>query len=139
MASSGLNSTEGARNISGEVNNESKEVVYSSVTWRSKNKQKEEGDNTNQKDGTEGRLSRDFINKAAEMVTLNEVEPPNVKGKTECEYAQVKYKDKNVVIDWINDAVPNPEEKSNHWASLNKAVNSYSRWFLYKFFTHKVF
>ncbi|XP_074540098.1 sialic acid-binding Ig-like lectin 5 [Halichoeres trimaculatus] len=83
MQSSGSNIQQGEKNISGEANGESKEIVYSSVTWRSKNEQ-----------GEEGRLSRGFVNKAVEMGNLYEEEARNVKGKNECEYAQVKFKEK---------------------------------------------
>ncbi|XP_074540097.1 myelin-associated glycoprotein-like [Halichoeres trimaculatus] len=101
MPHSDSNSAEGEKNISGEANGESKEVIYSNVTWRSKNKEGKEveGDNTEQEDHTEGRLSRGFMNKAVEMENLYEVEPTNVKGNTECEYAQVKFKEKSDVVD----------------------------------------
>ncbi|XP_034554383.1 sialoadhesin-like isoform X1 [Notolabrus celidotus] len=96
------NNTEGARNSSVEKNTESEDVTYSVVTWRSKNEGRERGSNTNRGDGsnlqeekcTEGALSRDYVKNAVEMGNLyDDVKPRIVKKESECEYAQVKFKD----------------------------------------------
>uniref|UniRef100_A0A3Q3FGC5 Ig-like domain-containing protein n=1 Tax=Labrus bergylta TaxID=56723 RepID=A0A3Q3FGC5_9LABR len=98
LPSSSRNNTEDASTSSEKKNEESKDVIYTSVTWRSKG-EKEGGSfgDTNQSGCSyleekrlEGALN--FVSNAVEMLNLyDEVKPRNVKKDSECEYAQVKF------------------------------------------------
>ncbi|XP_060906079.1 sialic acid-binding Ig-like lectin 10 [Labrus mixtus] len=100
LQSSSRNNTEDASTSSEKKNEESKDVIYTSVTWRSKG-EKEGGSSgdTNQSGRSyleekrlEGGLN--FVSNAVEMLNLyDEVKPRNMKKDSECEYAQVKFRD----------------------------------------------
>ncbi|KAM6995302.1 B-cell receptor CD22-like [Tautogolabrus adspersus] len=102
LSSSSRNNTVDASTSSEKKNKESEDVIYTSVTWRSKG-EKEGGrsGDTNQSGSSyleekhlEGGLSRNFVSNAVEMGNLyDEVKPRNVKKDSECEYAGVKFRD----------------------------------------------
>ncbi|KAM6995162.1 uncharacterized protein LKV04_007397 [Tautogolabrus adspersus] len=100
--SSSRNNTEDVSASSEKKNEESEDVIYTSVTWRSKG-EKEGGSSgdTNQsgssyleKKHLEGGLGRNVVSNTVEMGNLyDEVKPRNVKKDSECEYAGVKFRD----------------------------------------------
>lgn len=93
----------------GSKNSENKtdkcEAIYSSVNWKTKGKKKKEETSVDfnspgsyyleeEKCIVEG-INRNFVSNALEMGGLyDEVGGKNVKKEVECEYAQVKFKDK---------------------------------------------
>ncbi|CAJ1062782.1 myelin-associated glycoprotein-like isoform X5 [Xyrichtys novacula] len=101
LPSSDQNNTSGAGNSSEETTVESKDAIYSNVTWKRKSKIRKEGDGTNLLDSSypqeemsvERGLTGDFVNNAVEMGNLyGQVKPRNVRKESECEYAQVKFR-----------------------------------------------
>uniref|UniRef100_UPI0037E82A5A B-cell receptor CD22-like n=1 Tax=Semicossyphus pulcher TaxID=241346 RepID=UPI0037E82A5A len=104
LPSSGPNNPEEENKSLEMRTEESKDVIYTTVTWRSKNKRKEEeGSGDMDLSGCrekckEGELRADFMNNALEMGNIyEEVKPRNVKMESECQYAPVKFKDKSEI------------------------------------------
>ncbi|XP_023131965.2 B-cell receptor CD22 [Amphiprion ocellaris] len=100
--SSGPNNAERVGKSS-EKNDEESNVVYSTVSWKSKNKKGADSANMNPSGGScleeeksmVGGVGRNFMSNALEMGNLyDEVGPRNVRKEAECEYAQVKMKGK---------------------------------------------
>uniref|UniRef100_A0A3P8S0Z8 Ig-like domain-containing protein n=1 Tax=Amphiprion percula TaxID=161767 RepID=A0A3P8S0Z8_AMPPE len=100
--SSGPNNAERVGKSS-ENNDEESNVVYSTVSWKSKNKKGADSANMNPSGGScldqeksmVGGVGRNFMSNALEMGNLyDEVGPRNVRKEAECEYAQVKMKGK---------------------------------------------
>lgn len=96
----------GARGTKNSENKGDKcEAIYSSVNWKAKSKKKKEETSVDlnspgsyyleeEKCIVEG-INRNFVSNALEMGGLyDEVGGKNVKKEVECEYAQVKFKDK---------------------------------------------
>uniref|UniRef100_A0A3B4YGH3 Ig-like domain-containing protein n=1 Tax=Seriola lalandi dorsalis TaxID=1841481 RepID=A0A3B4YGH3_SERLL len=93
----------GRSNIS-QIDVQCIDVVYSTVHWKRKSKKKQEDSVDMVPPGTSyleeerrivGDMGRNFVSHALEMSLYAEVEPKNVKEEVECEYAQVKFKDKS--------------------------------------------
>ncbi|XP_067456954.1 sialic acid-binding Ig-like lectin 13 isoform X3 [Thunnus thynnus] len=89
-----------------EKEEERSSVIYSSVNWkREKKKGKDSGDMDQpgrsyleEERCMAGDMCRDFVSNAVEMGNLyDEVVPKIVKKEAECEYAEVKFKDKNAM------------------------------------------
>lgn len=87
-------SAEGASKSSGK---NGEEVIYTAVIWKNKKKEGEDSGDMGPSGGSD--MEEKCLGKGAskdlEMESLNEkVEPRNVEKKVECEYAQVKFKNK---------------------------------------------
>ncbi|XP_056237818.1 cell surface glycoprotein MUC18-like [Seriola aureovittata] len=104
LPSSGPNDAEEASKSSEKKNEDGSDVVYSTVHWKRKSKKKQEDSVDMVPPGTSyleeercivGDMGRNFVSHALEMSLYAEVEPKNVKKEVECEYAQVKFKDKS--------------------------------------------
>ncbi|CAI5662118.1 unnamed protein product [Oreochromis niloticus] len=107
-SSTNLPSAEPAGAEGGSKNSENKgdkcEVIYSSVNWKTKSKKKKEetsvdlnspGSSYLEEEKCIVGINRNFVSNALEMGGLyDEVGGKNVKKEVECEYAQVKFKDK---------------------------------------------
>ncbi|XP_031613280.2 sialic acid-binding Ig-like lectin 10 isoform X2 [Oreochromis aureus] len=107
-SSTNLPSAEPAGAEGGSKNSENKgdkcEVIYSSVNWKTKSKKKKEetsvdlnspGSSYLEEEKCIVGINRNFVSNALEMGGLyDEVGFKNVKKEVECEYAQVKFKDK---------------------------------------------
>ena len=107
MPRSGPNNAEGASKSSEKKNEESNDVIYSSVIWKAKRKNREDDADTPQPGSScleeercaEEGLSRSFVNIALEMGSLYaKVKPRNVEKEAETEYAQVKFKDRSAAL-----------------------------------------
>ncbi|XP_051812360.1 Schwann cell myelin protein-like [Acanthochromis polyacanthus] len=103
VPSSRSNSAKGVGKSS-EKNGEESDVVYSTVSWKSKNKKGADSANMNpfgfsyleEEKSTMGGVRRNFMSNAVEMGNLyDEVGPRNVRKESECEYAQVTFKGKS--------------------------------------------
>ncbi|XP_041649105.1 B-cell receptor CD22-like isoform X2 [Cheilinus undulatus] len=104
LPSSAKNGKEDAGKSSEEKNEKSKDLVYTTVTWRGKGQKeiKDPGDtnlsgSSKQQEVkcTEGGICRDSVSNAVEMGNIyDNVEPGSIRKETQCEYAQVKFKDK---------------------------------------------
>ncbi|XP_044064297.1 B-cell receptor CD22-like [Siniperca chuatsi] len=106
LPSSGPNNAEGASKSSEKKNEESSDVIYSSVNWKSKKKKQEDSVDMDQPCSSyleedrcvDGGMCRNFGSNTLEMGSLyDEVEPKNVKEYVECEYAQVKFENKSAM------------------------------------------
>ncbi|XP_062279153.1 sialic acid-binding Ig-like lectin 10 [Scomber scombrus] len=83
---------------------EGSNVIYSSVNWKSKKKKGKDSGDMDQPGSsyleeercTAGAMRRNVVSNAVEMESLY-AEPKLVKKEVECEYAQVKFKDKNAM------------------------------------------
>ncbi|XP_068994386.1 sialic acid-binding Ig-like lectin 14 [Embiotoca jacksoni] len=91
---------------SSKKNGASCDVIYSSVTWKSKRKSKKEDESVDMNPSGSsyleeaecrvGRNRRSFVSDALEMGNLyEELEPRIMRKEVECEYGQVKFKDKS--------------------------------------------
>ncbi|XP_054869794.1 cell adhesion molecule 2-like isoform X1 [Amphiprion ocellaris] len=103
VPNSGPNNAEGVGKSS-EKNDEESNVIYSTVSWKSKNKKGADSANMNPSGGSYldqeksmvGGVGRNFMSNALEMGNLyDEVGPRNVRKEAECEYAQVTFKGKS--------------------------------------------
>nr|XP_040021252.1 sialic acid-binding Ig-like lectin 5 isoform X1 [Gasterosteus aculeatus aculeatus] len=98
------NNAEGASRGSEKTSEEGKDVVYSTVNWRTRSQKKAEASEESLQPGgsyleeemcTAGGTLRGFVSSALEMEGLyGNVGPRNVKKEVGSEYAQVKFKDK---------------------------------------------
>ncbi|XP_070823055.1 sialic acid-binding Ig-like lectin 13 [Chaetodon trifascialis] len=96
-----------AEEASSETNEESSDVIYSNVIWKSKIKKNgEEAADMDQAGSScleeerclEGGMSANFVSSTLEIGSLsNELEPKNVNQEVECEYAEVKFQNKSAM------------------------------------------
>lgn len=105
LPSTGPNDAEGATE-SVEKEGGGSDVIYSSVTWKTKSKKEEDTVDMGQPGSSYleeercavGAMSRNFVSDALEMGNLyDELEPRPENKAVECEYAQVKFKKKSVI------------------------------------------